>query len=87
MTHLSWQLRNLRKKKIETKDDGGKSAIIGTDCGKQRRGQETTLSLLSLVTLPEIWTTDEELFEKKLQVERNYIAMGPNSFKSEGCPG
>lgn len=64
MTHLSWQLRNLRKKKIETKDEGGKSAIIGIDCGKQRRGQET--KFFESGDIPRIWTTDEELFEKKL---------------------
>lgn len=65
MTHLIWQLWNLEKKEIEIREVMEiNSSVIGIDYEKQKRENETALKFSSLVLLPEIWTTDEQFFEK-----------------------
>lgn len=65
MTHLIWQLWNLEKKEIEIREVMEiNSSVIGIDYEKQKRENETALTFSSLVLLPEIWTTDEQFFEK-----------------------
>lgn len=90
VTHLGCQLWNLRKKKREIRDYGGKIWVIRTDCEKQNREHETILRFLILGLLPEIWIIEWGMFWEEFIDRWELHCCGTqqiNINKSAGCSG